>query len=92
MKVHKTGTFLSILMPTALTMLIINFLYELIPTPLEGLPIFFPLIVCPIGFILAYISYKNGGSRWTKFGMVLNSVLFCTPFIWMIGGTLLFGA
>ncbi len=90
--VNKIRTIISILIPLVLTMLIVNFLCEVIPNILEGLPIFFPLIICPIGFILAYISYKSERSRWTKFGMVLNSVLFCTPFIWMIGGTMFIGA
>ncbi|AFV21947.1 MULTISPECIES: hypothetical protein [Bacillus cereus group] len=92
MNVNKIRTIISILIPLVLTMLIVNFLCEVIPNILEGLPIFFPLIICPIGFILAYISYKSERSRWTKFGMVLNSVLFCTPFIWMIGGTMFIGA
>ncbi len=90
--VKNVRTIISILIPLVLTMLIINFLCEVIPTVLEGLPIFFPLILCPIGFALAHFSFKNEKSSWSKFGMILNAVLFFTPFIWMMGGAMFFGA
>lgn len=89
--VNKVGAVISILIPVLLTLLIINFLYEIIPTIFQGLPIFLPLFFCPLGIILAFISYKADKNRWSKIGIILNAVLFFTPFIWMIGGTIFFG-
>lgn len=91
MKVNKIGTVISILIPILLTLLIINFVYKIIPTTFQGLPIFLPLFFCPIGIILAFISFKADKNGWSKIGLILNTVLFFTPFIWMIGGTVLFG-
>lgn len=90
-KVTKIGTIISILLPIVLIFLIINFVFEIIPTIFQGLPIFLPLIFCPVGIILAFNSYKVDKNRWSKTGILLNVVLFFTPFIWMIGGTMLFG-
>ncbi|WP_088362915.1 hypothetical protein [Bacillus cereus] len=91
MKVNKLSVVLSILIPIVLTMLIINFVFELIPTTIQGLPMFLPLIFCPIGIILAYIDSKSGKSIWSRLGFILNSVLFFVPIIWMVGGTVFFG-
>lgn len=92
-KVNKAGVgaIISILIPALLTILIINFVYEIIPTVLEGLPIFLPLLFCPIGIILAVLAYKTDKRKLSKVGIVLNAVLFFSPFIWMIGGTIFFG-
>ncbi|WP_144537146.1 hypothetical protein [Bacillus thuringiensis] len=92
MNINKIRTIIALLIPLVLTMFIINFVGRFIPTILEGLPIFFPLILCPIGLALAYFSYKDEKSSWSRVGMLLNAVLFFTPFIWMIGGTIFFGA
>lgn len=91
MKVNKLSVVLSILIPIVLTMLIINFVFELIPTTIQGLPMFLPLIFCPIGIILAYIDFKSEKSGWSRLGLILNSVLFIVPIIWMVGGTVFFG-
>lgn len=90
-KVNKLGAMISIFIPILLTLLIVNFVYEMIPTPFQGLPIFLPLFFCPIGILLAFISFKADKNGWSKIGITLNTVLFFTPFIWMIGGTVLFG-
>jgi hypothetical protein len=90
-KVNKIGAVISILIPILLTLLIINFVYGIIPTTFQGLPIFLPLLFCPIGIVLAFISFKTDKNRWSKIGLTLNTVLFFTPFIWMIGAIVLFG-
>ncbi|MFJ8265371.1 hypothetical protein [Peribacillus asahii] len=90
-KFHKLGVFVSILLPVLLIMLIINFVYGIIPTVFQGLPVFLPLIFCPIGIVLALISYRADKNKWSKIGLVSNAVLFFVPFVWMIGGTVLFG-
>ncbi|MGX5608946.1 hypothetical protein ACWKTZ_21475 [Bacillus cereus] len=91
MKANKLVTVISILIPIILISLIINFVYEVIPTTFQGLPIFLPLILCPVGITLALVSYKADKNIWSKIGIILNAVLLFTPFIWMIGGTILFG-
>ena len=90
-KGNRIGTIISILIPILLTLLITNFVFGIISTTLQGIPIFLPLIFCPIGIILAFISFKADKNRWSKIGLILNTVLFFSPFIWMIGGTILFG-
>lgn len=91
MNLKRLGTITSIVLPTLALLLIINFIFELIPNSLQGLPIFLPLLVCPIGMLFAFLSYKVDKNNWSKFGMVLNAILFVTTSVWMIGGTIFFG-
>jgi hypothetical protein len=54
------------------------------------MPVFFPLILSPMGIILALVSIK-ANKRCAVYGIVLNAIMFPFPFFWFIGGTLLFG-
>ncbi|MCL6572578.1 MAG: hypothetical protein K6T88_12990 [Bacillus sp. (in: Bacteria)] len=90
-KTRKVGTAISILIPALLTLLIINFVYEIIPTNFQGIPVFLPMFFCPFGIYLASISYKLDKGIWSKIGIIFNAIVFFTPFVWMIGGTILFG-
>lgn len=92
MNAKKVGAVISVLLPVLLIFPIINFVFELMPNRLQGLPIFFPLFICPVGFILAFVSYKADKNKWSKVGMTLNTLLFLTPYIYMMGGALIFGA
>ncbi|MCY9205943.1 hypothetical protein [Bacillus atrophaeus] len=87
----KAGEILSVIIPALIALLIINFVYGIIPTALKGLPVFLPLLFCPIGMMLALISYRGSQNRWSKIGIILNSIIFLFPFIWMVGGSILFG-
>ncbi|WP_336769750.1 hypothetical protein [Bacillus bombysepticus] len=91
MKLYKIGLCISILLPVILLSLIINFVTGFIPTFLQGIPIFLPLFLCPIGIILATLAYKVEKNKWAKTGIILNSLLFITPIAWMIIGLIFFG-
>lgn len=91
MNLYKTGLCISILLPVLLISLIINFVFGIIPTFLQGIPIFLPLFFCPTGVILATLSYKVDKNKWAKIGIVLNSLLFLTPIAWMIFGVIFYG-
>lgn len=58
-KGNRIGAVISILISILLTLLIINFVFGIIPTTLEEIPIFLPLLFCPIGIILASISFRQ---------------------------------
>ncbi|MCY7903196.1 hypothetical protein [Bacillus inaquosorum] len=79
-----------IIIPIISAILIINFFMGVISIPWQGMPVFFPLLLSPIGIILAFVSIKTN-KRFAVYGIVLNAIMFLFPFFWFIGGTLLFG-
>ena len=92
MKKNNVIGLISILIPSITTLLIINFLLDIVTIEkIEGLPIFLPFIVGPIGTILAVISYKNFRDKISATGIVLNLALCVFPFIYNIVGTLIYG-
>jgi len=71
---------------------IVNFFFDIITfEKIQGLPVFLPLIFCSIGLIFASKAYRIQKSALTLSAIIANLVLFLFPFIYMIGGTLLFG-
>jgi drug/metabolite transporter (DMT)-like permease len=71
---------------------IVNFFFDIITFgKIQGLPVFFPLIFCSIGLFFASKAYGIQKSALTLSVIIANLVLFLFPFIYMIGGTLLFG-
>jgi drug/metabolite transporter (DMT)-like permease len=71
---------------------IVNFFFDIITfEKIQGLPVFFPLIFCSIGLFFASKAYGIQKSALTLSVIIANLVLFLFPFIYMIGGTLLFG-
>ncbi|CRK80777.1 hypothetical protein [Neobacillus massiliamazoniensis] len=71
---------------------IVNFFFDIITfEKIQGLPVFFPLIFCSIGLFFASKAYRIQKSALTLSVIIANLVLFLFPFIYMIGGTLLFG-
>ena len=71
---------------------IMNFLFDIITLEkIQGLPVFFPLAFCSIGLFFASKAYQTQKSALTIGAIIANSVLFLFPFIYMIGGTAIFG-
>lgn len=71
---------------------IINFLFDIVTLKtIQGLPIFFPLLLCPIGLFFASKAYTSEKNILTLGAILANSVLFLFPFAYMILGTVIFG-
>ncbi|CAN2252024.1 conserved hypothetical protein; defective SPbeta-like phage region [Bacillus subtilis] len=90
MNVKKVAAIFLTIIPIISAILIINFFMGVISIPWQGMPVFFPLLISPIGIILAFVSIKTN-KRFAVYGIVLNAIMFLFPFFWFIGGTLLFG-
>ncbi|MCM3159800.1 hypothetical protein M3585_20545 [Bacillus subtilis] len=87
---EKLPAILLITIPIISAILIINFFTGVMSIPWQGMPVFFPLLLSPIGIILAFVSIKTN-KRCAVYGIVLNTIMFPFPFFWFIGGTLFFG-
>ncbi|MBN8233991.1 hypothetical protein JF544_01985 [Halobacillus kuroshimensis] len=86
--VKKLLSFISILIPTFLTILIVNFLFGIVPMDIQGLPFILPFILCPIGAALGLIGYKMNRDNLARAGMIFNIGLFLFPIAFNIVGTL----
>lgn len=70
---------------------IVNFMFDITTLEkIQGLPVFFPLVFCSLGLFFASKAYQIKKSALTLGAIIANSVLFLFPFIYMIGGTLIF--
>ncbi|KNY29833.1 hypothetical protein [Pseudobacteroides cellulosolvens] len=88
----KISSFLSILLPTVLIVLILNWLFKITPfQKLQGMPLLITPPICLVGFFLAYTSYKKSSSLTAKLGIAFNSTLFLLPFLYWTLGTAIFG-
>ncbi len=71
---------------------IANFLLDIIPLQkIQGLPVFFPLIFCSIGLYFGSKAYRIKKNFLTLSAIIGNIVLILFPFIYMMGGTVIFG-
>ncbi|QKY71257.1 hypothetical protein [Lentibacillus sp. CBA3610] len=71
---------------------IINFLFDFVPLEeIQGLPIFFPFVFCSVGLYFASKAYRVQKSSLSIGAVIANIVLLAFPFIYMIGGTVIFG-
>lgn len=71
---------------------IVNFLFQIIPLEkIQGLPVFFPIIFCPIGLYVAWKVHKRKKDALSYISFIANSVLFLFPLVYMILGTIIFG-
>ncbi|WP_281657759.1 hypothetical protein [Halobacillus sp. Cin3] len=86
--VKKLISVVSILIPTFLTIFILNFLFDIIPLNIQGLPIILPFVFCPIGAALGLIGYKMNRDNLARAGMIFNIGLFLFPIAFNIIGTL----
>lgn len=82
----------SILIPTIVSILILNFLLGIVPIEkIEGLPLVIPIFLCPIGAIIGFIAYKYRKDRLSMIGIIFNIILLLFPIAYNILVTLLFG-
>lgn len=71
---------------------ILNFLFDIFTLEkIQGLPVFFPLFFCSLGLYFASKAYQIEKNALTVSAIIANIILFLFPFIYMIGGTLIFG-
>ncbi|EDU38843.1 hypothetical protein B2H94_03125 [Clostridium sporogenes] len=71
---------------------ILNWLFKITPwQKWEGLPLFFGIFISPLGFLLGILSVRIETNKWGKLGIVINTLLFLLPFIYMTLGVLIFG-
>jgi len=84
---------ISVIIPSAVVLLILNFFIRLVPTgELGGLyAMSAPFAIAPIGFIIAVIGYKMSKDRLSLIGMIYNIVLFLFPILYFVLGTLIAG-
>lgn len=70
---------------------ILNFLFDIILfEKIQGLPIFSPILFCPIGLFFALKAHKIQKGVVTYGAITVNSVLIIFPWAYMILGTALF--
>ncbi|MBP3953657.1 hypothetical protein [Bacillus suaedae] len=71
---------------------IVNFMFDIFTLEkIQGLPVFFPLFFCSLGLYFASKAYQIEKNTLTVSAIIANIILFLFPFIYMIGGTLIFG-
>lgn len=71
MNAKKAAAIFSITIPIISAILIIIFITGVISIPWQGMPVFFPLILSPIGIILALVSIK-ANKRCAVYGIGLK--------------------
>ncbi|MBP3950186.1 hypothetical protein [Bacillus suaedae] len=82
----------SILIPVLLLLLIINFFVGVAPIEnIQGLPVIMPIILCPIGGAIGFVSYRAQKDMLSLIGMISNFILFLFPILYHVIGTLLLG-
>lgn len=77
--------------PLIALMLILNFIFDIVHNSLEGIVIFAIPFICAVGIIIAATAMKKYKAKSLKIGLIVNIIFALTPWIWMIGGTLIFG-
>lgn len=83
--------FISALIPTVLSVFIINFLFDIVPLKIQGLPIVLPFALCPIGAIVGFFGYTQNRNKLALFGLIFNGILFIFPVIFNIIATVIGG-
>lgn len=83
---------LSICLPLVILLLILNWFFGITPYQnLQGLPLLIAPFISLIGFALGYMSFRKSTNNLAKWGMVINVILFVSPFLYWTVGTLVFG-
>ncbi|HYE10342.1 MAG TPA: hypothetical protein VEF53_09200 [Patescibacteria group bacterium] len=84
---------LSISIPIVVFLLILNWFFKITPYQnLQGMPLLIAPFASLIGFVLGYIAYKKSPDSLAKWSIVMNTLLFISPFLYWTVGTLIFGA
>ncbi|MBU5299160.1 hypothetical protein KQI45_03575 [Clostridium sporogenes] len=93
--VKRSATILaivSLIMSIIVILPILNWLFKITPwQKWEGLPLFFGIFISPLGFLLGILSIKIQSNKLGKIGVIINTLLFLLPFIYMTLGVLIFG-
>ena len=89
---HKKFIILAYLLFFVPLIFIVNFIFDIITLEqIQGLPVFFPLVFCSLGLYFASKAFQIKKDALGLGAIITNLVLFLFPFIYMIGGTLIFG-
>jgi len=90
--VHKRFIILAYLLFFVPLIFIVNFMFDIITLEkIQGLPVFLPIVFCSLGLFFASKAYQIQKSALTISAVIANLFLFLFPFIYMIGGTAIFG-
>ncbi|AVQ37989.1 hypothetical protein C7M56_04555 [Clostridium botulinum] len=93
--VKRSATLLaivSLIMSIIVILPILNWLFKITPwQKWEGLPLFFGIFISPLGLLLGILSVKIQSNKLGKIGVIINTLLFLLPFIYMTLGVLIFG-
>ncbi|WP_350301393.1 hypothetical protein [Peribacillus frigoritolerans] len=81
---QKIPGLISVLIPSVLTLLIINFLFDIVSLKIQGMPLVFPFILCPIGAIFGFVGYKMNRDKLSLAGIIFNIILFLFPILYNI--------
>lgn len=83
---------LSIGIPIVVFLLIINWLFKITPyQQLQGMPLLIAPFTSLIGIVLSWISLKTSPNSLARLGMVMNAILFLSPFLYWTVGAFFFG-
>ncbi|MGG4265885.1 hypothetical protein [Peribacillus simplex] len=88
---QKIPGLISILIPSVLTLLIINFLFDIFSLKIQGMPLVFPFILCPIGAILGFVGHQMRRDKLSLVGIIFNIILFLFPILFNIVATITLG-
>ncbi|MGG5737382.1 hypothetical protein [Bacillus cereus group sp. IBL03679] len=88
MKKSNINILISSLIPILLILFMVNVTYRIKLTALFGVSIFLPIFLCPLGFILAVLSYERDKTIGAEIGIILNVLVFLIPLIWILGRNL----
>jgi hypothetical protein len=73
-------------------LLLLNWFLKLTPfQKLEGSPLLLTPFVCLAGLIFGLTAHKESPGKFTKSGIISNSILIVISFIYWIAGTIFFG-
>ena len=83
---------LSISISLVFFLLILNWLFKITPyQKFQGMPLLIAPFTSLFGFISSYISLKKMPNKIAKWSIAINVMLFVSPFLYWIIGTLVFG-
>lgn len=83
---------LSISIPIIVSLLILNWIFKITPyQKLQGMPLLIAPFTSLIGFILGCISFSKSHNSLVKWSIVINTILFISPFLYWTIGALIFG-
>ncbi len=89
----KTFSIVSLIISGSLFLLFINAFVNIIPLRdlIQGIPIILPAFVAPFGVLFGFVGYLNMRNKLGLYGILSNIFMFLLPFIYVMGGTLIFG-